>query len=107
MRGDPYNRPVQVIDYDDGKPAQTYWRLLRKVEDIAGMPATRLALRPVTGRTHQLRVHCLAMGHPIVGDRLYNPASRRVARMMLHAEQLAFVHPVTRERLCLVAEAEF
>ncbi len=107
LRGDPDNRPAQVIDYDKGKPAQTHWRLLRKVEDVAGLPATRLELRPVTGRTHQLRLHCMAMGHPIVGDRLYNPASRGVARMMLHAEKLAFVHPVTREPLCLVAEAEF
>ena len=107
LRGDPANRPVQVIDYDNGKPAQTHWRRLRRVEDVAGLPATRLALRPVTGRTHQLRVHCMAMGHPIVGDRLYNPANRGVVRMMLHAEQLAFVHPVTRERLHLVAKSEF
>ena len=107
LRGDPGNRPLQVIDYDDGKPAQTHWRLLRTVDDVAGSPATRLELRPVTGRTHQLRVHCMAMGHPIVGDRLYNPAIGCDGRMMLHAERLEFTHPVTRKRLCLVAEAEF
>ena len=107
LRGDPDNRPVQVIDYDNGKAAQTHWRRLRTAEDIAGGAMSRLQLCPVTGRTHQLRVHCMAMGHPIIGDRLYNPASRCVERMMLHAERLEFSHPVTQERLSLVAKTEF
>ena len=107
LRGDPGNRPVQVIDHDSGKPAQTHWFLLQRAGYRAGAPASRLQLLPVTGRTHQLRVHCMAIGHPIVGDRLYNPKDCNVDRMMLHAERLAFTHPVTRERLCLVAETEF
>jgi len=107
MRGDPDDRPRQVIDYLKGKHAQTQWRLL-EFENHAGERLSRLMLRPVTGRTHQLRVHCMALGHPIVGDRLYNkPAHHSAQRMMLHAEQLEFIHPVTSEGMCLVSECEF
>jgi tRNA pseudouridine32 synthase/23S rRNA pseudouridine746 synthase len=107
MRGDPDDRPRQVIDYLKGKHAQTQWRLL-DFENHAGERLSRLMLRPVTGRTHQLRVHCMALGHPIVGDRLYSePAHGSAKRMMLHAEQLEFIHPVTSESMCLFSECEF
>ena len=107
MRGDPDDRPRQVIDYLQGKHAQTQWRLL-EFENHAGEHLSRLMLRPVTGRTHQLRVHCMALGHPIVGDRLYNEAGQdSTQRMMLHAEQLEFIHPVTSESMCLISECEF
>ena len=107
MRGDPDDRPRQIIDYFKGKHAQTQWRLL-EFENHAGEHLSRLMLQPVTGRTHQLRVHCMAMGHPIVGDRLYSePAHGSAKRMMLHAEQLEFIHPVTSESMCLVSECEF
>jgi tRNA pseudouridine32 synthase/23S rRNA pseudouridine746 synthase len=108
MRGDPDNRPMQVIDYVNGKHAQTQWRLLRYQKTGALSQSSRLQLRPVTGRTHQLRVHCMALGHPVVGDRLYNDLNGGGAeRMMLHAEQLEFIHPVSHERICLSAKCEF
>ncbi len=107
LRGDPDNRPVQVIDYQKGKQAQTRWRLLRYQGGTAASPSSRLQLRPVTGRTHQLRVHCMALGHPNVGDRLYNGSGRSTGRMMLHAERLEFIHPGSKKRLCLVADIEF
>ncbi len=107
MRGDPDNRPRQVIDYLKGKHAQTHWRLLH-FENHANERLSRLLLRPVTGRTHQLRVHCMALGHPIVGDRLYNRSGHdSMERMMLHAEKLEFIHPVSSERMCLISECEF
>ena len=107
MRGDPDNRPRQVIDYQDGKSAQTRWRLL-KYENIAQTTqASRLQLQPLTGRTHQLRVHCRALGHPIVGDRLYNESAGGADRMMLHAERLEFAHPVSHRRMHLVSRCEF
>jgi tRNA pseudouridine32 synthase / 23S rRNA pseudouridine746 synthase len=107
MRGDPDDRPRQVIDYLKGKHAQTHWRLL-DFEIQAGEQLSRLLLRPVTERTHQLRVHCMALGHPIVGDRLYNETGHdSTERMMLHAEQLEFIHPVTSESMCLISGCEF
>jgi len=107
MRGDPDDRPRQVIDYLQGKHAQTQWRLL-EFENHAGEHLSRLMLQPVTGRTHQLRVHCMALGHPIVGDLLHNEAGQdSTQRMMLHAEQLEFIHPVTSESMCLISECEF
>lgn len=108
MCGDPDNRPKQVVDYVNGKPSQTNWRLLRYQQDSAGSRLSRLQLQPKTGRTHQLRVHCMAMGHPIAGDRLYNDAnSVSVERMMLHAERLEFVHPVSNKTICLTSDCPF
>jgi tRNA pseudouridine32 synthase/23S rRNA pseudouridine746 synthase len=86
------NRPRQQVDHERGKPSLTAWRV------IALDPATRrtrLALEPHTGRSHQLRVHLAAIGHPIVGDALYAAAVHPPAtRLMLHACELRFVHPV-------------
>lgn len=108
MRGDPENRPMQIIDYVNGKQAQTQWRLLQYENTSAITQSSRLQLRPVTGRTHQLRVHCMALGHPIVGDRLYNDMDSKSAdRMMLHAEQLEFIHPTNNKRMCLASACEF
>ena len=79
------NRPRQQVDFERGKPSQTHWRSLG-----AEGPYTRVALAPITGRSHQLRVHLAALGHPIVGDTLY--ASPDVAgaspRLLLHASEL-------------------
>ncbi len=84
------NRPLQHVNFDTGKPAQTSWRRIGR--DDGG--TTRLRLHPLTGRTHQLRVHMLAIGHPILGDPFYatGPA-RDFPRMMLHAESLKLRHP--------------
>lgn len=84
------NRPRQKVDLESGKASLTRWRVLSRV---AGR--TRLALEPLTGRSHQLRVHLAAIGHPILGDTLYAPAAATAAapRLLLHASALAFAHP--------------
>jgi len=108
MRADPGNRPVQVIDSVNGKQAKTRWRLLGHERINRSDEVSRLQLHPVTGRTHQLRVHCMALGHPVVGDRLYNSAAAvKAERMMLHAQQLELVHPANNKRLRLVASCGF
>lgn len=84
------NRPRQIVDLDAGKPSLTRWRVLAR--DAATL-RTRLALEPVTGRSHQLRVHLASIGHPIVGDGFYGAAP--AVRVCLHAARLGFVHPAT------------
>lgn len=83
------NRPRQKVDHDEGKPAQTDWRVI-KAEDAE----TRVRLSPLTGRSHQLRVHMAETGHPILGDTLYASGDALDhPRLMLHAENLRFRHP--------------
>ncbi len=77
------NRPRQKIDFEHGKPSLTRYRVLER-----GEAGTRVELEPVTGRTHQLRVHMLAIGHPIVGDALYGPDPGEGQRLLLHASAL-------------------
>jgi tRNA pseudouridine32 synthase/23S rRNA pseudouridine746 synthase len=84
------NRPRQMVDKDAGRPALTRYRLLDH-DALAGR--SRLDLEPITGRSHQLRVHLSALGHPIVGDRLYGGPAAPGERMMLHACELAVPHP--------------
>ncbi|WBY01153.1 pseudouridine synthase [Ramlibacter tataouinensis] len=88
------NRPRQKVDHESGKPSLTRWRKLGR----GPLPGTtRLALEPVTGRSHQLRVHLAALGHPILGDALYAPPDALAAspRLLLHAAALALAHPAT------------
>ena len=101
------NRPRRVIDPALGKPSVTRWRVLERLHTPAA--ATRVELEPVTGRSHQLRVHLLAIGHPILGDSLYAPpaALARADRLLLHAHELAFVHPATGETLRFASPAPF
>jgi tRNA pseudouridine32 synthase/23S rRNA pseudouridine746 synthase len=80
------NRPRQQVDAVHGKPATTRWRVLQR-----GTATTRLELEPLTGRTHQLRVHLAAIGHAIVGDVLYAAYAADAPRLMLHAWTLALV----------------
>ena len=89
-------RPLCVVDAQHGKPSHTRWRVLRT--DTAAQ-TTRLELAPVTGRTHQLRVHLAAVGHPILGDMLYADAAvqARAPRLLLHATRLALAHPLSGE----------
>ncbi|MGR3198370.1 MAG: pseudouridine synthase, partial [Paracoccus sp. (in: a-proteobacteria)] len=83
------NRPRQKVDHVEGRPAQTDWRVMRATDD-----ETRVRLMPVTGRSHQLRVHMAQTGHPILGDTLYaTGAAVDHPRLMLHAESLRFRHP--------------
>jgi tRNA pseudouridine32 synthase/23S rRNA pseudouridine746 synthase len=102
MRCDINDRPRQIVDYEHGKSAITYWEVLQRNDD-----AVRLLLKPETGRTHQLRVHCAAMGYPIIGDGLYGRDEVKQPRMLLHAANLVFDHPVTNEKMHLVADCEF
>lgn len=94
------NRPRQVVDRLRGRPSLTRWRVLAREPG-----RTRVALEPVTGRSHQLRVHLLALGHPIVGDALYAPADVQAMapRLLLHACRLALPHP--RDGAPLVVES--
>ena len=87
------NRPRQKVDFELGKPSLTGFEVLAR--DTA-RNASRVALYPHTGRSHQLRVHLLAIGHPILGDDLYGGiAYERAERLLLHAAQVAFAHPVS------------
>jgi tRNA pseudouridine32 synthase/23S rRNA pseudouridine746 synthase len=83
------NRPLQMVDWERGRPALTEWRVVRHEEKT-----TRIRLFPRTGRSHQLRVHMREIGHPILGDPFYATGEAREApRMMLHAESLRIRHP--------------
>lgn len=86
------NRPRQVVDAAAGKPALTHWHVLLRHAD-----STRLLLEPVTGRSHQLRVHLQSLGHPIRGDTLYAAPPLRSTRLLLHASQLRLQHPLSGE----------
>lgn len=87
---DQSNRPKQMIDHAQGRAAQTHWQVIERNEGT-----TRLRLTPTSGRSHQLRVHLLSLGHPILGDVFYAHAGALAAanRLQLHAETLTFTHP--------------
>ncbi len=99
-------RPLQKVDPEHGKPSLTRWQLLAH---DAAQATSRLALWPETGRSHQLRVHLLAIGHPILGDALYAPAAVQALapRLLLHAEDLALAHPASGQPLVLHAPCPF
>ena len=98
------NRPRQKVDPALGRPSETRWTVLAIEGD-----STRVALEPVTGRTHQLRVHLQAIGHPILGDALYAPPEvrQRAPRLLLHAAALQLAHPVTGEPLAFASPVPF
>ena len=98
------NRPRQRVDAGHGKPSSTRWRVLER-----GADTTRLELQPLTGRSHQLRVHLLAIGHPIVGDALYAPpdVQAMAPRLLLHASALRLLHPASGEPMELQCDAPF
>lgn len=107
MRGDPDDRPRQLVCFEHGKSAHTTWQKIAVFDGHNKDGRTKLRLYPHTGRTHQLRVHCahhLGLNMPIVGDGLYG---QRDSRLHLHAEYLAFEHPYTRERMQFQADAPF
>ncbi len=99
-------RPKQKVDAEHGKPSLTRYRVMNF--DPASM-TSRIELTPVTGRSHQLRVHLLAIGHPILGDALYAlPAVQAMAsRLLLHAQALVFAHPLTGEPLHFASAPPF
>ena len=96
-------RPKQKVDLAGGKPSLTHYRVLGY---DSCTDASRVELEPVTGRTHQLRVHMAAIGHPILGDALYGGKSK-AERLLLHASALSFVHPLSGESLTLVSDPPF
>jgi tRNA pseudouridine32 synthase/23S rRNA pseudouridine746 synthase len=97
------NRPLQMVDHENGRPAVTDWRVVR-----AGEGETRVRLMPRTGRSHQLRVHMLAIGHPILGDPFYaSDAARDYPRLMLHSETLQFRHPDGGKGMRITAKCPF
>ena len=90
------------VDELNGKEARTYYRRLEVIE-VEGKKASLIALRLETGRTHQIRVHMSHIGHPLLGDFLYNEENHMLTRQALHAAEITFAHPVTGEYMCLVA----
>lgn len=100
------DRPRRSIDQLRGQPSQTLWVSLANAH---GEQTSRVALRPLTGRSHQLRVHMLAIGHPMLGDALYAPpqVAARSGRLLLHATQVRLCHPVTQEPLQVDSPAPF
>jgi tRNA pseudouridine32 synthase / 23S rRNA pseudouridine746 synthase len=100
------NRPRQMVDHEIGKPSLTRWRVLTR---DARANTTRVELSPVTGRSHQLRVHMNEIGHPILGDSLYGTHESRNAspRLLLHASWLRFPHPTTGEPIEFSLPPEF
>ncbi len=98
-------RPLQKID-PAGKASLTRWKVLRP---LPALDATHLLLEPLTGRTHQLRVHLQSIGHPILGDALYGSAQiqARASRLLLHATELTFAHPMTGDSMRFESAAPF
>jgi tRNA pseudouridine32 synthase / 23S rRNA pseudouridine746 synthase len=104
MRKDFDRPPRHMIDTNRGRAAITRWHVLKRGDDW-----TRVALEPLTGRSHQLRLHMQELGHPILGDHLYARADvrSRGERLMLHAEELSILHPKTRELQHFRSECPF
>lgn len=97
------NRPRQMVDHVNGRPAQTDWKIIDRDAET-----TRVRLFPLTGRSHQLRVHMLAMGCPILGDPIYATGkAREFPRLMLHAESLTLHHPATQQLVTFTAPCPF
>lgn len=101
IRADLENRPHQVVDHDQGRAALTHWRVIgREIDRV------RVRFEPVTGRTHQIRIHAAAgLGRPIIGDGLYG--GEPAARLMLHAAELSFLDPGTGRRLDFASRPAF
>lgn len=104
MRCDWENRPRQIIDFNQGRSAQTGWKLIQQFNDYFS-----IALFPITGRSHQLRLHMKSLGHPILGDNLYadQKTINKAERLMLHAGELSFYHPTQQKPVTINCPAEF
>ena len=88
-----------AVDDKNGKPAETHFRVIKRYQDAALVEA-----KPMTGRTHQIRVHAYALGHPLLGDILYSAKETwLITRPALHAQTLSLIHPVTKERMKFTA----
>lgn len=98
------NRPKQMVDHEKGKPSQTKWQVTDRLEN-----ETRLKLTPLTGRSHQLRVHLMSLDHPILGDRFYahEKALKTSDRLCLHSAQLTVMHPIRKEKMTFECPSPF
>lgn len=98
------NRPKQKVDSEKGKQALTLWQVLER-----GKQTTLIQLKPVTGRSHQLRVHMLCIGHPILGDALYatGKALNMADRLLLHSQNLSIIHPQSLKAMHFTSSGEF
>ena len=102
LRGDFDDRPKQMVCHEHGKYAETHWQLIEEVDNTS-----KLFLYPITGRTHQLRMHCAhpdGLNLPIIGDSLYGNSADR---LHLHAQRLSFTHPITKELLTFEVAEDF
>ncbi len=99
------NRPRQKIDYKNGKPSQTKFNLINS--DIYN--SSLVSLQPITGRSHQLRVHMSSLGHAILGDDLYGTSQTRNSskRLLLHAQTISFIHPLTNKLINIHCDENF
>jgi tRNA pseudouridine32 synthase/23S rRNA pseudouridine746 synthase len=100
------NRPLQKVCFESGKAAHTRYQVLERDE---ARNCTRLLLEPVSGRTHQLRVHMLSIGHPMLGDQLYSPPEiqAQAPRLLLHAQHIELTHPILHHKIAVECLAEF
>ncbi|PKG56523.1 bifunctional tRNA pseudouridine(32) synthase/23S rRNA pseudouridine(746) synthase RluA [Shewanella sp. Choline-02u-19] len=98
------NRPKQKVDHQIGKASQTHYEVISRAKR-----STLVKLTPITGRSHQLRVHMMALGHPILGDNFYaDPLAKRLApRLLLHAQSLTITHPYSKEPMTFSCETPF
>lgn len=104
LRADWPNRPLQMVCHEQGRSSQTDWRVLEREDD-----RTRVELTPLTGRSHQLRVHLKAIGHPILGDEFYAQGEALAVsdRLQLHAYRLSLFKPTGGERVTVAAPLPF
>lgn len=104
LRADWPNRPLQMVCHEQGRPSQTAWRVIARMKD-----RTRLELTPLTGRSHQLRVHLKAIGHVILGDEFYASGDALAAsdRLLLHARSLSLFKPTGGERVTVESPVPF
>ncbi|MFT6030120.1 MAG: tRNA pseudouridine32 synthase/23S rRNA pseudouridine746 synthase [Oleiphilaceae bacterium] len=102
--GDWLNRPKQKVDFEVGKPSLTNWKILS-----SDGQSSLIELEPVTGRSHQLRVHMQSIGHPILGDKFYahEDAFKLSERLDLHAAYIKFTHPTTHEEIDFSIDIQF
>lgn len=100
------NRPLQIVDHENGKSALTRYEVINYCEQT---DSSRIHLEPQTGRTHQLRVHMQALGHPILGDPFYAPPAiqAKAPRLCLHAQSLSFKHPSHEELISIDCPPDF
>ena len=105
---DPSRPPLHIADPAHNKPAITHWQAIEHF-NIQGQAVTRVKLTPITGRSHQLRVHMQYLGHPIIGDTLYaTPEQQQLSsRLHLQAERLSFYHPQTEQEVAFYAPVPF